>query len=480
TAHSPASALGGVAPQGYLVASQGVLLVPTGRSTPAGFDLETGKLLYCNPEVHQHWWPGGTRTTATAGYFFNPCTQGTFSFSHAKSGPADPVLFNGTHVYDIKTGRHASQRFLPFTHYHSNAFYRTLARGEDLFTVEPGWIRRVNMHDPLSRSIRREVWKSEFEGNRAHSMAWIGDHLIVGDENAIHVYEAESGKKIWRADVKGTVRGIASVEGQLILSTEEGEIQCWTPGREKTHSIKEAVPSLNTVSVNPDAEWVLDRLEDGKPHSGFAVVLEDEPDLALQLVRQTKLQVTLIVESNEARDRIQNRLFDDGQNFGHRLTILAKDRLVDLPPYFANVVVSPQHSKMPFRDLHRILHPYSGRWLLPGQDSNIVAETELFEKGPELEWKTTVGGQLGIAGAIPAMHRRVQGPFEMLWFGGPGPMRMSDRHIVNGPRPKAAGGRMFVVGSHDVMAFDAFNGAELWSLPLRDACVRDREVRTSS
>ena len=174
TAHTPASAMGGVAPQGYLVASHGVLLVPTGRSTPAGFDLKTGKLLYCNPEVHRNWWPGGTRTTAAAGFYFNPCQQGTFSFSHVESEEAEPVIFDGTHAYDIKTGLHAKQRFLPYTFYHSNQYYRTLASGENMFTIERGFVRRVDMREPESAALKREIWRSEFDGKRGYTMAWAG------------------------------------------------------------------------------------------------------------------------------------------------------------------------------------------------------------------------------------------------------------------------------------------------------------------
>ncbi|MBI3986386.1 MAG: PQQ-binding-like beta-propeller repeat protein, partial [Lentisphaerae bacterium] len=42
-------AFGGVAPQGYLLLADDVLLVPTGRGLPAGFDRVTGRLLHCRP-----------------------------------------------------------------------------------------------------------------------------------------------------------------------------------------------------------------------------------------------------------------------------------------------------------------------------------------------------------------------------------------------------------------------------------------------
>ena len=48
-----ADGFGGVAPQGYLAASEGVLLVPTGRSVPAAFDRRTGRYtLYTGEPIY--------------------------------------------------------------------------------------------------------------------------------------------------------------------------------------------------------------------------------------------------------------------------------------------------------------------------------------------------------------------------------------------------------------------------------------------
>lgn len=483
TAHTPASALGGVAPQGYLVASQGVLLVPTGRSTPAGFDIATGKLLYCNPEVHRYWWPGGTRTTAAAGFFFNPCTQGTFPFSHPRSDAAEPVLFDGTHVYDIRTGKHAKQRFLPTTFYHSNQYYRTLAHGEDLFTIEPGWVRRVTMRDPVSTAVKREVWKSEFSGKRGYTMAWVGKHLAVGSEDAVHVYNAETGDFVWRHAVPARVRGIAAADGKLVLSTESGGIHCLAVEPLVHKQDLSARPPSADVSVresySPGQDWVLNALNSAGLTRGCAVLVDDSPQLALRLARETQLQIALVAGSPETRDRLRSDLLRDTELHGHRIAVIDERRLSDLPPYFANAVISTRDSEQTIRPLHRVLHPHSGQLLLPGSELTEIDPGLQFERGATLSFRND-GGLMASAGAVPDAKRRIQGPFEMLWFGGPGPKRMADRHIVNGPRPRTAAGRTFVVGAHHVMAFDSFNSTELWSLPLRDACSRDREVRTSA
>lgn len=485
TAHTPASALGGVAPQGYLVASLGVLLVPTGRSTPAGFDIATGKLLYCNSEVHRYWWPGGTRTTAAAGFFFNPCTQGTFPFSHPRSDAAEPVLFDGTHVYDIRTGKHAKQRFLPITFHHSNQYYRTLAHGEDLFTIEPGWVRRVTMRDPVSTSVKRELWKSEFSGRRCYSMAWIGEHLVVGCEDAVHVYDSETGESVWHHSFSGQVRGIAATDGRLILSTESGRIHCLAMESLARKPDSAASPPSDSTSISksrsPNQDWVLNAVRSAGLTRGFAVIVDNSTDLARRLASETTLQIVLVAGASETRDRMRSDLLRNTKLHGHRIAVMDKEHLADLPPYFANVVISTHLTDQTAVQLHRVLHPHSGRLLFPGLELGaVLVKRRLHERGAEVSFDSDDGGVFGIAGAVPEKHRRIRGPFEMLWYGGPGPKRMADRHIVNGPRPRTAGGRTFVVGAHHVMAFDSFNSTELWSLPLRDACSRGREVRTSA
>ena len=299
-----------------------------------------------------------------------------------------------------------------------------------------------------------------------------GKHLIIGDDGAVHVYNADTGEQVWSADIDGTVRGIAAADGALILSTKEGEIHCLGEEGKAAAQVHAETKSPVTEPGSATDQWMMNTLRSAGIDRGFAVVVDDDAELASQLVRQTNLRVALIVDSEEIRDEIRQQLLATNTN----LTVFEKDRLEDLPPSFANAVISDE--ALP--DLHRILHPYSGQWLLPGNNAKAIDEALLAERGPEMTWQSDAEGLLGKAGQIPQAHRVIRGPFEMLWYGGPGPRRMTDRHIVNGPKPKAAGGRTIVVGAHDVMAFDAFNGAELWALPLRDACVRDREIRTSA
>jgi outer membrane protein assembly factor BamB len=69
-----AKSFSGVAPQGYLLAGKSVLLVPTGRSVPAGFNRKTGELLYYNPQGEDYGTQYyGCSTSATLAVDGNAC-----------------------------------------------------------------------------------------------------------------------------------------------------------------------------------------------------------------------------------------------------------------------------------------------------------------------------------------------------------------------------------------------------------------------
>jgi outer membrane protein assembly factor BamB len=67
-----------------------------------------------------------------------------------------------------------------------------------------------------------------------------------------------------------------------------------------------------------------------------------------------------------------------------------------------------------------------------------------------------------------SQDEKVKGPFEIQWFGPPGPQYMVDRHNRTSP-PLFVGGRLFVPGLDRVTAVDAYNGTVLWERELPGA-----------
>ena len=62
----------------------------------------------------------------------------------------------------------------------------------------------------------------------------------------------------------------------------------------------------------------------------------------------------------------------------------------------------------------------------------------------------------------------VKGSMEVLWFGGPGPLGMVDRH-AEAVGPVAINGRLFVQGEETVSAYDSYNGTLLWQRKIPGA-----------
>ena len=93
--HGGAEAASGVAPQGYLLASGGSLIVPTGRAVPAVFERADGKLRYYHLQKNQQ--RGGTRVLVTESNFLNAGTHfdlGTGEVS-GTFGTGPSVAING-------------------------------------------------------------------------------------------------------------------------------------------------------------------------------------------------------------------------------------------------------------------------------------------------------------------------------------------------------------------------------------------------
>ena len=100
--HGGASAFTAMAPQGYLAASGKVLLVPTGRSVPAAFDITSGEFLYYWQARMQR--NGGCWVSIEEDLFFNP-RHGSGPNRDTIVGESPPQEGDGLAGYLLATGR---------------------------------------------------------------------------------------------------------------------------------------------------------------------------------------------------------------------------------------------------------------------------------------------------------------------------------------------------------------------------------------
>ena len=278
------------------------------------------------------------------------------------------------------------------------------------------------------------------------------------------------------------MRGFAVAGGRLLAATHKGEILCFAPQSElagKPFILAETskMGKSGEDKVSGPASAIADILRRDRLTGGFALVAEaPERGSAVALAAKTELSVLQLVADAVSCDALRANLLSTTAYHGSRIAVLPRDRLGDFPDYFANVIVADgAMDQAAMAGLYRVLHPYTGRLYIVGPSPNLAST--LKAAGISETAKPVANGVVQISrGALPVGESEARAPFQMLWFGGPGPNRMADRHIINAPRPQGANGRVFVTGAHDVFAFDAFNGRELWSVPVGKACVREADA----
>jgi len=451
--HGGAYAITGVVPQGYLLASKDLLLVPTGRAVPAAYDRSTGRLLYYRQATNRL--RGGVWACIDE-------ARGQF-FSRSDSRSREMV------AYSLASGD----------------------RGErqpgDQMVIGPD-----AQYAAFESELSGPGWRASHTG-RVHSLALAGETLLAGGENIITAYDASTGKRVWQAEVEGETRGIAVADGRLVAATSEGIIYCFEH-RVRTGGqpvrIGGAHKNAPSDTETPAIRQVLPLVEKYGLTRGYALVVgSSDARLAEAIAAQTSLHVLTVLcdEAEVAAER--RRLLAETDLYGARIAVQCVEDPSDLPyaPYFASlVVVCGEAGGLSGKELYRVLRPCGGVMCFTGAGRTNVEE--LLEEGgvPREEIESWGDMKVVVRGKLPgafdwdsevSCDQRVRWPLELLWFGGPGPARMTDRHW-GAPTPVAANGRYFVIGEHHLIAVDAYNGCELWARPVANALSRPLQLLT--
>ena len=468
--HPGASGFSGVAPQGYLLVRKDTLLVPTGRCVPAAFDRHTGRLLYHKPAIALYH--GAAWLTSADDLYFN--AKNRFQNpSQAYVGEAQPVGGDGMFAYSFASGERE------FT---LNGKYRVLASGGVLYTVGGGSIQAFDL-SALRKSKRTTPetvkWTIPHPA-RVYCLAMAGQALLTGNRDSITAFDATTGKLIWEAEVDGQVRGLAISDGRLIAATHEGHVLCFEqgPAGDAPATVKEAT---SPISASDEHKRTAARIvEQSGKTQGYAMVI-GEPDCRLSeaLAAQTDLRIISVLPGSSDAAAEREHLLDTGL-YGSRVWAEGVDDLARLPfaPYFTDlVVVSGKAKGVSPAECYRVLRPCGGALCFvgvgEGERAKFITDTNapneevsrtrtMIVRGAlagagEWRYPWADGGRSGIG-----KDSRVRLPLEVLWFGGPGPDRLMDRHLMTSP-PVSANGRVFMTGQHEVISFDAYNGRELWN-----------------
>lgn len=500
-----------LSPQGYLLATDDLLFVPSGRSLPAAVDRRTGDV------VHKR-----THTRGPAG----GVVGGTEAFL------ADGQLYSsGAHHFLAMDQRTGDMGFGFFDG------HQMVVSGDMAFTVTGTHLARLDRMSyavgsrkrqeldlqvtSLSKKIKDaaelKLQLAEVKKQRAtftdQGVIWrvdsphdsalmiVGDRIVVGGKNTVATYDATSGKELWNTKVDGDARGLAMSDGRLLVSTTTGKIYCFT-GTGAAVTVANKTPADDTPAADPfpadeksslyaqAAQEILDRTGIRR---GFCLVVgSHEGRLAYELAKRSELTI-LGVEPDEKKVAAARRALTSVNLYGHRVTIHQGD-LADIPysNYFANLIVSDHltlDGKPTFDPalLARHLKPIGGVMCL-GRPASAAGDKLPADKLKELLTSAGLGdqGTIQIEGSWGTLVRQaipgagswshqygdagntassqdtvVKGGLGVLWFGDPGPNSMVNRH-EGAVGPLAVNGRMFVQGENKVMTYDAYNGLLLW------------------
>jgi len=291
------------------------------------------------------------------------------------------------------------------------------------------------------------------------------------------------------------------------VGTLVNDVASYTPVNWFDNANNYTVPSA-TDAVWPIAEtpaevrrWqqtVRHILDSTEIRRGYALVYGIESgQLALELARQSHLNVICIDEDREQLDRAGDLLMEAGV-YGMRVTLRHVEDLTETPfsDHFFNLVTSERTiggGRLPGlpAEVHRVLRPCGGTFLAPVPSGDPVADRSdpwspsaqhapqresvgdttwlRMTREPEAEakwWTHQYGGPHNAGNNFDTLGGASgTDDLELQWIGRPGLDAGLDRQ-VRMPAPVSANGRIYHQGFNRIMAVDSYNGAMLWSLEI--------------
>ncbi len=489
--HPGSYALLGVAPQGYLVGNGAQVFIPTGRNVPAAFSRADGRFQYYHsaPDGWGNRW-GGTWNMAVRDKLIG-WRNHHVPDANTVIGEAQPTPEDGLVVFDAGTGARVLE---------VKAKLRAVADGTVLYASGGG---KLGAYD-LDAWFGGKGWNARWESDcgRTYALIKAGNTLIAGQAGAVSMYSAQTGKKLWEAQVDGQARGLAVADGRLFVSTTTGRILCFGAGevsQPPVHSPGVDAATTRRLAADRGAEARARAvLETTGINSGYCLVpaRADAPFL-YQLAQMSQL-TTFVPEPDAAKAEKLRRDLDKAGLYGPRCVVQAGGAsTLRYPTFFADLIVidegpaAGRRPPLPVKEIYRLLRPCGGTLYIPlargpGRHSSAGIVQWLKQGGvPEAEIQSRPGAVLVRRGKLPksddwshqygnaarsgsSADERVKLPLRLLWFGKPGPATIISRHW-QGPAPLCVNGRMFITGQRHVTAVDAYNGRMLWQREFRQA-----------
>ena len=499
-----------LSPQGYMLASDRQLYVPTGRTNPAIFARDDGRLLGQLPSA------GGTFALLAQDVLVTGPGRCSKELNAAdvntqyKIATFDglSMLVNGSIAYTLSEKKLSALNrdlYLELSRERNKLSDQSEKLKDQLKKANKNTdeakqlienLRTItNQISELSKKMKDcYLWTVDCE--YPHSMIMAGDVLFLGGDNKIAAYNSQNGSIIWTAPVEGKAFGLSVCHGGLYVSTDKGQIHCFRSGLKTGTKVITA-----KTQTNPYLDDSLTKLyiraaklitEQTGITKGYCLVLDNGSGrLAYELARKTDLKI-VGVEKNSSQITAAQTALDKAGLYGRVVVHQKESDKLPYTQYFANLITSDQAlrtGELPASpdEVFKVLRPYGGTvaLVLPADKFN---RQKLQTWGQPFlnDWNVQNMGEIVLAwasrkeleGAGEWTHiyaepgnvacsgdTIVKGYMAVQWFGQPGPRDMIDRHHRNIP-PLVKDGRLFAPGDNVVFAVDAYNGTIEWKIEV--------------
>lgn len=486
TANRTAYTITGVAPTGYLLAANDVLVVPTGRSMPASYSQQDGRLL---------------ASTAP-------------SYQNRRGGPAECIDVHGSVIFGYPRERLTGSDYsVRYAHKLPNLTPYGAFRGDRVLSADRTFLAVNDLMRCLDINSRytkgKVIWQEPCPSKKLRCLALSANALLLGIDDSVVARDRKTGRPLWdQSGLDGYVHSIAVADERLLVATDSGSIYCFAATKPGVSAVLDRLAETpiavarTTAAGKTNEARLFASIAANKLHRGQALVIgETDTKLAVQIAAMSELQVVLLLDDPRAVATARQTLLDTfapGQGQVSVRNDVARHPLPFADFAFNLIVAKGDVATERASELHRVLRPAGGMLHImdAGDDEKAIeaamiraaqidssdddktreasGPSELSRVEPRsLLAKIANTNRMLIfrRGKLPgsldwdsetSTDQRVKWPLELLWFGGPGSKRTG-----SGSRaPIAAGGRNFVIGKNHLIALDAYNGAELWSRTL--------------
>ena len=455
-----------------MLASDNLLVVPSGRSLPAVFDRATGRLLHkrefgfrstaggvvgsvqallADEQIYSagpHHLLAMEQKTGDVGFGWIAGRQMVVSGDAAYVATGEVVARLNRMEYAVNS-RRRHQLELDLTSF-NNQIRAATALPDKAVEIR----KKISEAQAELKRIADVgvVWQTKTTDDSALLAA--GDLVFLGGKGRVTAYSVKTGESLWQSNVEGEARGLVVAGGHLLVSTNTGHVYNFASAELKLAAVAPAAKPIEnpfpddklTAMYRQAAEEILKR--SGAKRGYGLIVGNEQGRLAYELAKRSELKI-YAVEADAKNVAAARANLSRAGLYGTRIVVHQADPAnVSYSNYFANVIASDSLVKTGTlvgdpQKLARHLKPLGGAIVLgrpagaPGKSIEIADATAWLQRtelGEDAQltaadgWATLTRGALPGAGnwshqygnaanTAVSLDKRVKGDLGVLWFG---------------------------------------------------------------